>query len=64
MKFILKLVDKTPLVIYFDTLIKFKSVSVPYHIIDDFVDYCDKRATPVYGGIIYDNYQYLYTKSI
>lgn len=54
----------THLVILFDTLVKFKSVSVPYHLIDDFVHYCTKRDTPVYGGIMYDNYQYLYTASL
>ena len=52
------------LVVLFDTLVKFKSVSVPYHLIDDFVHYCTKRDTPVYGGIMYDNYQYLYTASL
>ena len=50
----------THLVILFDTLMKFKSVSVPYHLVDSFCDYCTKRGKIVMGGIMYKEYQYFY----
>ena len=60
MRFKLIIVDKTPLVVLFDTLVKFKKVSVPYHLVDSFCDYCTKRDTIVMGGIMYKEYQYFY----
>lgn len=58
------LVDESPLVVLFDNLIKVGSISVPYYLIDSFVEYCKKRNTPIYGGIMYGHYQYFYTESI
>lgn len=52
------------LVVYFDALMKFKCISVPYHLIDDFARYCSNRNTPIFGGIMYEHYQYFYTESI
>ena len=50
------------LVVLFETLVKFKSVSVPYHLIESFDDYCTKRGKIVMGGIMYTEYQYFYIK--
>lgn len=48
------------LVVYFDALIKFRCISVPYNLVDSFCDYCDKRGKIVMGGIMYKEYQYFY----
>ena len=48
------------LVVLFETLVKFKSVSVPYHLVDSFCEYCIKRGKIVMGGIMYKEYQYFY----
>ena len=37
MRFKTIIVDETPLVVLFDALVKFKKVSVPYHLVDSFV---------------------------
>lgn len=60
MRFRTIIVDETPLTIFFDTLIKFKGVTVPYHLVDSFCDYCTKRGKIVMGGIMYKEYQYFY----
>lgn len=48
------------LVIYFDALIKFKNVSVPYHLIESFDDYCLKRGITIFGGLMEKEYQFVY----
>ena len=60
MRFKTIIVDETPLVVLFDALVKFKKVSVPYHLVDSFCDYCINRGKIVMGGIMYKEYQYFY----
>lgn len=57
---IISVIDMTHLVILFDTLIKFKSVSVPYHLIKSFDDYCLKRGITIFGGLMEKEYQFVY----
>ena len=54
------------LVVYFDALIKFKCISVPFHLLDDFNKYCHKRGIVFYGGAfgLPGNYQYVYVEKI
>lgn len=60
MRFRLILVDESPLVVLFDTLIKCKSVSVPYYLINPFKEYCLKRGITIFGGLMETIYQYFY----
>ena len=53
-------INMAHLIILFDALIKFKSVSVPYHLVDSFCEYCIKRGKIVMGGIMHEEYQYFY----
>lgn len=50
----------THLVILFDTLVKFKTVSVPYHLIESFDNYCLKRGITIFGGLMEKEYQFVY----
>lgn len=46
------------LVVYFDTFVKFKSVTVPHHLVNSFCDYCIKRGKMITGRTIHKEYQY------